>query len=1055
MAQRRPSGRVGAEAPTGRTTDPQVTPELSVGSRQADAATASLPVSSGTKEVAQASKSPAVSPSSSAPEAPATSRSSRRTQSSRTTGGGRVRSSSSPVSAPAPARASGRSSRADSARVKVVQEEGVAPENNVVQDHAAQSHPAPNLDEMIIEAAEDDEDPTEETYLVPQGRGLGGVGLKLLARRPTYDGADDEVVVIERESGKQKMPGSHLWFRGGEDRSWRSSAPPTPSRVYGFDDDDESATEIVHMRREGAGGRTSLKGVGAEDDEVVVSSQQTGSNRYKPYIPTSGKKSEPEPVLPPPPASNFLDLIEQALAKNNDSSATNAGPEGEDPFRDELPLELDDIEGEPVKPPRRVRGTGEGPVARLSSTPADPLRPSAAPPFTRPPVPPLPSQFGRDAQGGSGNTPANSGSGSFAAGSFVPQTSGAAQSTGDAPVPPSPSLEGRDPSHRTSSGARAESSRASTSASAPAHRADAGGVRASQVYFQRPAKLQERNHTPILLAAGITGLLLLGGYLALQSRDSEQAESLGSGAVAALARGSHPGLLVALNELSAGPSDSREVSDLSTAITWMLWAQEGIKLGEAAPDPKTLDNVQPGDRLPLVVARAERDLLRGDILAGGQRVKGALPGHELEPVLEILLGRFAVERMRIDPTAKEEAIAHFTRALELMSDEKAQKGAPEFPVPKSVALMGLARLESSPEAAAEAFQKVVEADASSLWAALELGRARIPAGASAAVADAAMRDLFTSLRDKLSPRQQAWIAAERGAIALKSGNLSDGMLRLQDAARVDPSWTQPLVTVANLYLDNGQIKASLERLEKAYALAPLNIDVLPAYVEALVEDTRLAAAREVLGGLPDVYQELAPVRRMKARLAREVSDFHGAEAQAAAGLKLAPDDFALKLEQSHILFAQRFREASADPTKGGGEHDPKPLIEALIEAAPGAGRPSAIPLLKAERAVLLEGAERSRAVKEAAAAGSNNARAFLVLAEEALARGDSEAASKLLNNARSAGDLPAVELTLARLDGVVPEKREGAREALRQIVQGRCGDGPVCKEAGKLLDQLH
>lgn len=906
--------------------------------------------------------------------------------------------------------------QAESPSVGNFREEAVALEENPLT-----SAPVQSFDDMVIEAAaEEDDDPTEETYVVAQGMGVGGVGLKLFPRQPSYQDEDDEVVVIERETGTQRARGSNLWLRVGEPRSWKASA----ARTYGFDEDDDKATEIVQRSGEGYSSRTRLH-ADPDEDDLVVSAHQTGSNRYKPYIPTA-LSQEPEPPAPPP--SNLLNEIEAALAAQA-SAASTVEP------RDDEGLELEELD-DVQAPKRSVRGTGEGPVARLAPTPAAPLRPSVAPPFTRPPVPILPSQVGRES----------------------------------APAVPTPSLPSVDPNeldspasvHVLPPGAEAlsraqnaapRSSQPTSRRSSPNVQVGQGGTAAgstqadragsrtqtgSQQYFKRSSRQDERNWGPILLTGVLTGALLAGGYWVSSSRESHQVANLQEGVLSALERGSHTGMLVALNDLQTGPKESDDVKDLSSALTWMLWGQEGVKLGDSGPDPKHLDEVQPLSPLPMVVARAERDLLQGDILAGAQRVKEAQVGHEEEPVLALLLGRFALEKASFGAGGADEADAYLKKALGLLSAE----AHPTFPVAKVAVLQAMARLQvlqAQGKADPAVYKPVLDADGAYAWALLEQGVASLDPKLSADDADKALKSLQVSLKDKLSPRQQSWLALTRAQRALTAEKLDAGSLLLQEAARTDASWPDPLVAMGQLMLDQGHIKGALEKLEKAYAIAPLSLKVLPVYASALIEDTRLAAARDIVATLPDAYQELSAVRLIKARLAREVGDFNGAEAQVGAGLKLRPEDFSLQLEQAQILFAQKKPEAAG-------------LVDALTKTADDAGRPAVISWLNAEKAALTDSASQ---VKSLSASPDVTARALLVLADVTLEKGDAAGAEGLLLKSRAAGDLPQVVLNLARLQGVVPEKREGARNDLQQLVQGRCGDSPICQQGTQLLEQLH
>lgn len=845
-------------------------------------------------------------------------------------------------------------------------------------NHSAAPAAPTVVEDEIIEAAEDDE-PTEELYVYTPLQGAGLPGLKLLKQRPAYDGEDDEVIVIERETGKRKMDGQ-LWFRPSERPYTTPSRNPARS-LYTFDDEDDRKTEIKARPEESPTRRVMLTALEA-DDEVVVAPRKVESERYTPYIPTQ-RNSVPE-EKPQPPVSNFLNEIERALAER-DAAAVSLSPSSTEPppapgalkAEDELTLDLEDL---PDKQKRPVRGTGEGPVARLNPVPAEPLAHRAAPPpFTR--HQPQPVQGGPSA---------------YADTQILPDRQAAR--TGEATQ-----------------------------------------IRSSQQYFRRSERGGQPSKAPFVMTAVLTGLLFGAGYALMHSQESRQVAALTESAEAALQSGAHPSLLLALSELRKAPANSEDARALAEALAWSLWSREGLKLGDKGPD-FSFTQLQGKYALYALVATGEAAMLNGAIFNTPENLQAQFGQYAQEPYYELILGRLAAERARWVPDAEREALEHFERARALI-EENAHPG---FPVSKAEPLMGMAVLASrlGQSDAVKRWEAVKEADPENVWAQLYLGIAALPTKGTIDEIKGSARTLQASLKDKFSPRQRATLTLALAKRVASGGSVADAEGLMREAVSQDPSWPESALALSQSLLDRGKVMEALKVLAPLEQYSGEQLELVAQRVYAQIENANLRDATEAVRNLSvgGVVPRLALVEALRARLAREVDDLASAEAYAAAGLKLASADVELLQEQAQLSYMQRKPEAVAQ-------------LDALLSILPKAGRGALVAPLKAQRAVLKGGAELNRAVAEVMESSSAHPRAAWVLAEDALKRGDASAV-KLLEVARSTGDLPKVELAYARLLGAIPEQRDQARAALQALMDRPCVESPLCQEARRLQEQL-
>lgn len=104
-------------------------------------------------------------------------------------------------------------------------------------------------DDMIIEAEDDTDDDTTESYMLPNGIGVLALNLPV-ARRYGQQlfNEDDEVIVIERDDRPRLLSGAvDTWFRGRAEPQTKRTTSSNKHMVgrYAFDNDDDPATELV------------------------------------------------------------------------------------------------------------------------------------------------------------------------------------------------------------------------------------------------------------------------------------------------------------------------------------------------------------------------------------------------------------------------------------------------------------------------------------------------------------------------------------------------------------------------------------------------------------------------------------------------------------------------------------------------------------------------------------------------------------------------------------------------------------------------------------------
>lgn len=1052
-------------------------------------------------------------------------------------------------------------------RAREAQEEDVAFE----EKHAQVTSAAPvDVEEMIVEAdADDDEDGDAELYLLPNGIGAISLGLPF-ANRASLSNEDDEVVVIERGDRPQVIRGEvDTWFRGKQDLSWRTGGPVALSADpqigrYGFDDEDEVATEVARWTPDGRlesvrravqlyGGESELD----EDQEIIVPSQTTlppGTRVGDPGADRSGggarilnaieeaaasgsegsavalaestdaaayaRRSllearlaeggssdgasqeitgkldpvgEPErtdtgagrtairqsPIAPGREevtsrvARGGADEVTNDLGRVSADEATrNLGRIGaEEVTRDlgrghpdektrdlgrratfELPTDpggaLQEKTAEAVRPlaseglaeTRILPGSSvakledeldleeisaispialssreaEGPVARLAPTPARPLEPSAVRPPSAPPVPELPSLRTTT------SSPAGKGGAQIDAepGVAVP-----------APKISSPMLQQPIPFSRLRTTAPVVAKE--KAAARPPGKADGQ-------YFRRPEKMTSTARWPyaVVLAVAVIGALVFN--LELRAKRAQELGALRQEMVDALGRGDHASIVAALGRLRTSELRSEsDLADLGMEMSWILWADFGVKVGDVEPDPRALEVVSASSSVPLIAARAERDLWRHDYAAGRAMLQQALAQHADEPVLIDLRGRFELALAGGDSQLRDAAGNDFRLALDVL----AKAGPTTSPASRARIQYDLGRaLELEGKPAGEAYQAALAANPGYAWATVRMGIAAVPPEASLESADTALRAILDREKDKLAPRQRGAVYLERARRALRAGSVEKSSDLLADGERADENDSEILFQLGQLRNDIGQGAQAERLLTNAYRIAPTDLRIVNGLVTALLASNQGQAAVQIVNRVPAPFQEEPMARVVKSRLQRESRQLTGAEAQLNAAEQAAPDLFEAKLEHAMLKMAQKSADAASS-------------LEKLASVAPAAGRPGLVPVLKAYQASLTSDRGWARAVKSVEVLAGGNARALMVLGESTYDHGDPAAAEKLLLAAQKVGDLPRIDLLIARIAAKDPRRKDEALQIARRV-QGACGEGPTCDEASHLVETL-
>ncbi len=554
--------------------------------------------------------------------------------------------------------------------------------------------------------------------------------------------------------------------------------------------------------------------------------------------------------------------------------------------------------------------------------------------------------------------------------------------------------------------------------------------------FQRPDRVKEVSSLRYRVFAGVVGVVLVLAFVATRLDRRVEASRLETQVVEALESGDHRQQVEALALYDALTPDP-DRADLETQLLWVLWAREGVLPPDGAPpDPETLDTVTPTSSLPLVVARAERDLYRRDILRGELLIREAI-AHDPDPVLWELAGRFALARAVEGDAYLDKAKAEFGEAARRIREEA------ERPTTASLARiregLGLAS-RKDPNKAKAWFQAALDASPSFLPARLHLALISLPADAAPADRVALLKKLLLKHDSELSPRQHSMLLLEQALQYLRMADWKRARESLERARDTDPYDPETAFRLGQLLADLGRTSSALDMLDTAYDLAPFDLRIVATRTDVLLRAALSEEALDMVDALPKAYRDRPLAHLARALIQRDAGQYLGVRSELKAARRARARSFDIRLAEALLTFGK----------------DPKaavPLLADLENQALDAGRPALLPVLQA---YLLVAQTDPRTVSPSWWATQkipDHPRACLVLAEMALDTGSFDVAEELLEQARKKGDILRVDLLLARILAMDTDRHYRARALLRHI-QETCEGGPVCEEARTLLAQL-
>lgn len=524
------------------------------------------------------------------------------------------------------------------------------------------------------------------------------------------------------------------------------------------------------------------------------------------------------------------------------------------------------------------------------------------------------------------------------------------------------------------------------------------------MYFESKARKSQSSVLPKVL--GVVGLVALvgGGFFYMRVQQSEKKTALRQGLVSALGSGSYAQIKPALDEVvAAGQAADPDTADLVTEARWVLWANDGIKTEPL--DAAALDAVNTDSPLPLIVARAERDLLRGDLNRGQKFLTQATSDVKFtkEPVLAELQARFLLNDAETDPTEAQSAIDTYITAMETLGKAPADA----MPISKAWIEAGYARacmLAGNHEGAVNNYKDAAASAPDLGWAAIGSEIAQIAPDADQETADAALVKVLDAHKDKLSPRQTAFIQLERARRDLANMSVDKAIEPLKAAMSADPSYAEPAYQLGQIYLDMGKLSDALAALDAAYQLAPYDMRIVTAKVTTQLMKGDASGAQSVIAQIPEPYNGFRHARVLKARLQRESGAITDAPTLIDETLKSSPGFFEAQLEQALLSRAKNSPDAEKQ-------------MRALIPAARTAGRYAYGPVLQAYAATLTAPKARARAMQEAQAVAETwqNAQALAILGEAMIASKDVKGAAAVLDEAKKYGDLPQIEKLSAQV----------------------------------------
>ena len=924
------------------------------------------------------------------------------------------------------------------------------------KEHPSYPTPRDPPDELIVEADADDAEGTTDAYMISYG--TGGISLNLpSAVRHAFGSEDDEVIVIEQKDRPRMLRGEvDIWIRDSRPAaSWRAGTGEVirdryrSIGQYGFDDEDDRATEVVHLSSDFAEidrRAMHLKPSSLEEDrEIIVPSPSHHAPARNPsrMSESSGDEStrilqaheRPGPRFGDLPANRGDDrtrLIPEQVREHADASdeqpgiedevtriaplpghprarALAAAHESENAFEDDEATQIADPGEDRARAPgikrsrlARKKRPVEDPVAKLSPTPAAPLKPSQAPPLSTPPVPSLPNAIGgTGTKGGMGARNEDAASRPTGA---VPRNGAAA------PLPASPS------------------------------------------YFQRDERHTRSNRLPFVLALLLTLVFVLAMLIRHYVTRSAEVDQAREHAHAAMVSADATQLTAALEEVDA-LHDPESLGPLRNALAWSLYRHHGIEKGGLSDEDGTAEDASAPES---DAARIERELFEGNYRKADALVTAALGVDPSNGIFR----RLAMESVVAAEAAGLLSTAAALDRLDKLSKPLAEENtAPTADMSRLRADFRAARARileraGKREEALKAYAMALEDDAHQRDALI--GRARLEplvrmdpnaSGNEEAVekARAAIDERLRALLDGTfkvgSPLDRAEVYRARAENALRAGHLNDAILYLGQARNESAAAVDASLLLGRIELDRGRLSRADPILTTAFELAPRRLDVTDEVVRLKLDRADFAGARDIIRNILPEEQEDPLARLAKARFARRGGDLEGAESQLAAIDSEWRDALPVALERAFLALAEGRDDVSAE-------------LERLQDRASKEGRLAMIPVLAAYRAGL-EPSPRARvsSARKVLKKAAGNARALSLIGDIFRENGELESAEKAYRIAEAQGELPEIRLGLALVAAADPERRSEAL-ALAEEVLAMTGEGPVRERSAALVQEL-
>ena len=548
----------------------------------------------------------------------------------------------------------------------------------------------------------------------------------------------------------------------------------------------------------------------------------------------------------------------------------------------------------------------------------------------------------------------------------------------------------------------------------------------------------------VLLGLAVVAAIAYGIFTMVIKKYEEKAATI-EDARMALASRAHKTMVPALEALRALESDEKEVQDLETALTWVLYAQDGIIPASGPPKGDELNGVSDRSSVPMVIARAQRDVLLGEIDGGLRFMKQTLDKNNKEPSYAEAYARLALARAESHPGD----IALAERAVKGYYDtQMVLDGASEreFPLSKAVVQAGYARanaLAGNKEGALNNFIAAAKSDKNYLWAALYRDMASIPPESDSVAADQTLKKLLEANKALMSPRQQCAVHVERARWALQGMDFNARAAALKEGAEADSTCAEARIQLGVLQLDLGHVQEALTQFQAARRIAPNDPRLLYGRALAMLDRGDLNALRSMMASLSESDAKSVEARLIRTRIALAEGNIEEARKEVDGAKRWSPDAF----EVHHV-----------DALVKAAEGDAKAAAEALnnlIGKARSSGRGALGVVLQAEAAALERNAKKLEAAR-GPAEFNENWRALTLIADGMLhvkRPKMGKTAEEILRAVVKNSDLPMARIVLA---DVLSHKKDGKAEALELATKAKseCRSGPMCARIDEILKSL-